>query len=134
MMSRTCAGYAVAVMTFPSAVQSCADIPGAQKLESDRYLLAYQTRPGKIAVGQHFAMELAVCAKGGQPTPETLRVDAHMPEHRHGMNYRATVKPLDGGRYQAEEFMFHMPGRWEFLFEVRSGGKTDRVTRSVTLE
>ena len=50
------------------------------------------------------------------------------------MNYMATVKPADGGRYQAEGFMFHMPGRWEFIFEVRSGGKTDRVTRIVTLE
>jgi hypothetical protein len=30
--------------------------------------------------------------------------------------------------------MFHMPGRWEFIFEVRGGGTTDRVTRTVTLE
>jgi hypothetical protein len=57
-----------------------------------------------------------------------------MPEHRHGMNYKTTLKPATGGRYEVEGFMFHMPGRWEFIFEVRGGGTTDRVTRSVTLE
>jgi hypothetical protein len=30
--------------------------------------------------------------------------------------------------------MFHMPGRWEFVFEVRGGGKTDRVTSGVMLD
>ena len=118
----------------PAAAQNCAEIAGAARVESERYLLAYRTNPDKVAVGRHFSMDLAVCPKGGRPAPEAVRVDAHMPEHRHGMNYKATVKPADGGRYLAEGFMFHMPGRWEFLFELRSGGKTDRVTRSVMLE
>ena len=122
------------VAAFPAAAQTCADLAGGLKLESDRHLLAYRTKPDKIAVGQHFAMDLVVCAKASQPAPESLRIDAHMPEHRHGMNYRTTVKPADRGRYLAEGFMFHMPGRWEFIFEVRSGGKTDRVTQSVMLE
>jgi len=30
--------------------------------------------------------------------------------------------------------MFHMPGRWEFIFDVRADGRTDRLTRSMTLE
>jgi hypothetical protein len=119
---------------LPGAAQACAELSGAMKLESDRYLLAYRTNPGTLPVGKHFTMDLAVCAKAGQPAPESVRVDAHMPEHRHGMNYRTTVKPAAGGQYLAEGFMFHMPGRWEFVFEVRGGGKTDRVTRSVTLE
>ena len=131
---RNCAALAAFLGGLPAAAQPCDDLAGAAKVESDRYLLAYRTKPDKITVGQHFAMDLVVCAKGGQPTAETLRVDAHMPEHRHGMNYRTTVKAADGGRYQAEGFMFHMPGRWEFIFEVRAAGKTDRVTRSITLE
>jgi hypothetical protein len=118
----------------PAAAQTCADLAGAARVESERYVLAYRTNPDKLAVGQHFSLDLAVCPKGGQPAPEAVRVDAHMPEHRHGMNYKTTVKPADAGRYLAEGFMFHMPGRWEFLFEVRSGGKIDRVARSITLE
>jgi len=121
-------------MAGPAAAQTCESIPGAQKIESERYLMAYRTRPDKIAVGQHFAMDLVVCAKAAQPAPENLRIDAHMPAHRHGMNYRTTVKAAKDGRYEVEGFMFHMPGRWEFIFEVRSGGTTDRVTKKVTLE
>jgi hypothetical protein len=133
-MLRTCAVVVGMLAALPAAGQTCADLAGGQKLESDRYVLAYRTQPDKPAVGQHFSMDLVVCAKGSQPAPESLRVDAHMPEHRHGMNYRTTVKPADRGRYLAEGFMFHMPGRWEFIFEVRVAGKTDRVTRSVTLD
>ncbi len=51
-----------------------------------------------IEVGQHFAVEAVVCA-GGAPTTR-LRVDAQMPEHRHGMNYRARVAPQGDGRYR----------------------------------
>lgn len=133
-MHRTFTLAIAMLAVLPGAARACADLAGAMKVESDRYLLVYRTNPGKLPVGQHFTMDLAVCAKGGQPAPELVRVDAHMPEHRHGMNYRTTVKPGEGGRYLAEGFMFHMPGRWEFIFEVRGGGKTDRVTRSVTLE
>jgi cytochrome c peroxidase len=43
-----------------------------------------------------------------------------MPEHRHGMNYAPEVKPLGPGRWRAEGLMFHMPGKWEFVFEVRA--------------
>src|SRR5262245_5029753 len=118
----------------PAGAQTCATLAGGSKVESDRYLVVYRTKPDKPVVSQHFAMDLVVCAKSGQPAPESLRVDAHMPEHRHGMNYRTTVKPGEGGRYLAEGFMFHMPGRWEFIFEVRGGGRIDRVTRGVTLE
>ena len=29
--------------------------------------------------------------------------------------------------------MFHMPGKWEFVFEVRAGGKTDRLASAFQL-
>ena len=133
-MLRGCLILVAILMAGPASAQTCADLDGAATVESDRYVLAYRTKPDRIAVGQHFSMDLAVCPKGGQPVPENLRVDAYMPEHRHGMNYRTTVKPADAGRFLAEGFMFHMPGRWEFIFEVRASGKIDRVTRSVTLD
>lgn len=133
-MTRGVAALITMLAAAPAAAQSCPDLSGASTLESDRYVLAYRTKPDRVAVGQHFSMELVVCAKSGQPMAETVRVDAHMPEHRHGMNYRTTVKAADSGRYQAEGFMFHMPGRWEFIFEIRAAGKTDRVMRSVAFE
>ena len=122
------------VFAAPAAAQDCPALDGARKLDSDRYFLSYRTQPAKIAVGQHFAVEMAVCPKGGQPAPETVRVDGFMPEHNHGMNYKAMVKPAGAGRYDAAGMMFHMPGKWDFIFEVRGSGKTDRMTHTVVLQ
>ena len=83
-------------------------------LESSRYVLAFRPEPA-VAVSRHFKLEVAVCSKSGA-LPESLKVDAVMPEHRHGMNYAPTVKKLGPGRWQAEGLMFHMPGRWQFVF------------------
>lgn len=80
-------------------------------------------------MGEHFVLELAVCPKQGK-VAERIRLDAHMPEHRHGMNYRPSVKALGEGRYSSEGWLFHMAGRWEFVFEI--GG--ERLADSVRVE
>lgn len=128
------AAAAAAVVMNVAYAQPCAEPAGAHKIESERYVLAYRTKPEQIAIGRHFAVEFTVCAKGGAPAPESVRVDGYMPEHRHGMNYAAAVKPAGGGRYVADGLMFHMPGRWDFIFEVRAGGKTERLTRGIVLD
>ena len=106
----------------------------AQTIDSKKYGLAYRTQPEKIVIGQHFAVELALCAKDNAATPDSVRVDAHMPEHRHGMNYKTAVTSSGAGKYRAEGLMFHMPGRWEYIFEVRASGATERMTTSVVLQ
>jgi hypothetical protein len=117
---------------FEAAAQGC-EGPGT-RVESGRYVVVYRTVPAKLAVGQHFAIDARVCAKGQGAAPAGLRVDATMPEHRHGMNYRATVAPQGGGRYVAEGLLFHMPGRWQLLFDVETRGATERLTSDVVLE
>jgi hypothetical protein len=117
----------------PATAQTCG-LKGGRQVESERFVVSYRTKPGKLAVGQHFVVEMAVCPKGGAAAPETVRVDGFMPEHNHGMNYTAVVRPGAGGRYLAEGMMFHMPGRWDLIFEVRGGGNTDRMTHSVILQ
>jgi len=119
---------------MPAAAQGCPELTGAHTVESERYVLSYRAKPEKIAVSQHFTVEIVVCPKGGHPAPEGVRVDGFMPEHNHGMNYKAVVKPAGGGRYEASGLMFHMPGKWDFIFEVRGGGKTDRMTATVMLQ
>jgi hypothetical protein len=130
-----------AVLLCGSAVaRACLPVlPGVkagsgQTVDSKHYALVYRTQPEKIAIGQHFVVELALCAKDGAAAPESVRVDAHMPEHRHGMNYRTSVSSSGAGRYRAEGLMFHMPGRWEYIFEVRAAGATERLTTSVILQ
>ena len=121
---------AAAGLALAGAAGACE--PGLQgtRLESPRFVLAYRTEP--IAVSQHFALDIAVCSKSSANV-ESLKVDAQMPEHRHGMNYAPAVKQTAPGRWRAEGLMFHMPGRWEFVFEVRAGGKSDRLASTYRL-
>jgi hypothetical protein len=88
----------------------------------------WQVDGAPIAVGRHFAIVVQVC-----PADAMLaRVDASMPEHSHGMNYRPSVKRLPDGRWRAEGLMFHMPGRWDLLLEVRAGGRTEKLVDTIT--
>ncbi len=82
-----------------------------------------------IAVGRHFALEVQVCPDGAT----LARVDAVMPEHRHGMNYRPSLKLLGAGRWRAEGLMFHMPGRWELRLDVDHAGQRVRLAQPVVL-
>jgi hypothetical protein len=82
-----------------------------------------------IKVGQHFTLDVQVC-----PAEAVLaRVDAVMPEHRHGMNYRPSVKPLGEGRWRVEGLLFHMPGRWELRLDVQAAGQTQRLLDTINL-
>ena len=85
------------------------------------------------AVGRHFALSFQVCGRDGAVDPESVSIDARMPRHGHGMNYRPTVTAFGNGRYRAEGLMFHMPGEWELAFVVREGGATERVTHAFLL-
>lgn len=107
--------------------------PGARRVESSRYLLYYRMNPAKPEASKHFAVDLTVCPKAGAPRPEAVRVDATMPAHGHGMNYRVDVVPRGSSRFEARGLMFHMPGRWELVFEVCGGDNWDRATHEFML-
>jgi cytochrome c peroxidase len=109
---------------------ACTPALEGTRLESARFVLAFKASP---QVGTFFQIDVAACAKPGNPAPESLKVDAHMPEHKHGMNYAPTVKALGPGRWRAEGLLLHMPGRWEYVFELGAGGKTDRMTNRFSL-
>ena len=109
----------------PGAAAAC-ELPPGKRLESERFSLSYRTRPERIAVSEPFVLELAVCPRKGKAA-DGIRLDARMPEHRHGMNYRPSVTPLGAGRYRSEGWLFHMAGRWEFVFEISGERFADSV-------
>jgi hypothetical protein len=122
------------VTTAGAAAEACEAPSGfvAQgRLSVNDVVLLFRTVPAPIEVGRHFAVEAIVCTT---PDPHGLRVDAQMPEHRHGMNYRPTVAATGAGRYRAEGLLFHMPGRWQLLFDVNRGGRTERLATDIVLE
>jgi hypothetical protein len=132
------AGLALVVAAPPRpgvAAEKCAPPSGFAprgRLEAGGVVVLYRTLPPDIVLGRHFAVEALVCGEGAAPA--LTRVDATMPEHRHGMNYRPTLASKGDGRYLAEGLMFHMPGRWELSFDVENGGRRTRLATDLNVE
>lgn len=91
--------------------------------------MLFRTQPAPLKVGQHFAVEFAVC-----PAPEPVRVDAWMPEHKHGINCRPTVTGSGEGPDRAEGLMLHTAGKRELVFEVRAKDSVERVPQTPSPE
>lgn len=91
------------------------------------YRLSFAPQPTPWAAGRHFALDIVVCPAAGAPLPQALKVDADMPAHRHGMNYRPTVQAQGDGRFRAEGLLLHMPGRWRFSFDLVTDGRVQRL-------
>jgi hypothetical protein len=112
-----------------------ATLAGAPRtVEDARYTIAYVTVPDPVVVGAHFVVDFAVCPRAATPVPQEVRIDATMPEHRHGMNYRPVVSATAAGVYRAEGMLFHMPGRWDLAFDVVAGTRSDRLTSTLRVE
>ena len=118
-------------LSLGGAAAACVPSLQGTRLESPRYVLVYRT--GEVSVAKHFKVDVEACAKSGPP-PESLKVDATMPEHKHGMNYAPTIKSLGDGRYRVDGLLFHMPGSWEIAFDVRPADKPDAETQRLTYD
>ena len=96
-------------------------------------MITFRPDPLQIEVGAPFALVMNVCTRRGEAA-ELVRVEATMPEHKHGMNYSPTVVPVGNGRFRVEGMLFHMPGSWELGFDVRSGEEIERLTHDIVLK
>ena len=125
-----------ALTAFAAEASQPCDAPRAfqptGRLESSDVTVLFRTVPPTIEIGRHFTVEAVVCSPA--PMPSRLRVDAWMPEHRHGMNYRPTVVKSGDGVYVAEGMLFHMPGLWRLLFDVERDGRVERLSTDLELE
>lgn len=137
-MSAWRAALALAVAALASTAgtalaKECGETLGAgvQRIDDSRYVIAFRTQPSPVPVNQHFTITLAVCAKPGTAAPTAVRVDASMPAHKHGMNYRPTITRTGEGNFRAEGLLFHMPGRWELAFDVVTSSGTQRITHAL---
>ena len=123
-------------LCWTDATSACGDELGdrARRIENGHYAVVFKTMPDPIAVGSHFSVDFAVCPQGDAEKPRTVRIDAQMPEHRHGMNYRPVVVASGPGAYRADGLMFHMPGRWDLLFDVVTSAGSERLTVPLSIE
>jgi len=88
-------------------------------------------KSGRIPMARHFSLDVQLCDRGGVSGAQLAKADADMPAHKHGMNYRPTIKPLGNGRFRVDGMMFHMAGEWQLAFEVQAGKEITRLTHDV---
>ena len=113
-----------------SAYAACPTPPASAAVMVEGPVQAvWQAEPSPITVGRPFALWVTLCPADAV----LLRVDATMPEHRHGMNYRPSFKPLGEGRWRVEGLLWHMSGRWELTLDLQAKGQDHRLRQSVSL-
>lgn len=122
------AGWAV-VFGGPAAAACPPSAADGNLLAAGPVQVAWRAEPVKISTGQPFVLQLQLCPAQAV----LLRVDATMPEHRHGMNYRPSLHPLGGGRWRVDGLLWHMAGRWELRLDVQHGGSTHTLRQDVVL-
>ena len=120
----------MALLTAASAHATCPAPPaGAAVMVDGPVQAVWQAEPSPITVGRPFALWVTLCPADAV----LLRVDATMPEHRHGMNYRPSLKPLGEGGWRVEGLLWQMSGRWELTLDLQVKGQHHRLRQSVSL-
>ena len=87
----------------------------------------------RLPMASHFVLDVELCAGADVSDAKLSKVDATMPEHRHGMNYRPRITPSGNGRFRVDGLMLHMAGRWRFEFEIDSGRDVRRLFHDVQI-
>jgi len=118
------------------AAQAC-EVPtldNARQLNDAGSSLVWRFVPTEPKIGEFFALEFGGCARGTPFAAETLRLDATMPAHGHGMNFKPKIVAIGPGLYRAEGMMFHMPGTWQLSLEQRTATGATRLTTDIVVE
>lgn len=106
---------------------------GVARVEGRRAVVAWRAEP-QIRTSEFFTLDVAVCLRDAAGSPIALRVDARMPEHNHGMNYRPRVTARGSGRFDVTGMLLHMHGRWQLSFAVQAGDVAETLHADVMLK
>jgi len=107
---------------------------GFVRLSSPEAEIAYRWQPDKIEVGRFFEAEVVACRVPGAGAVSRIVIDAQMPAHGHGMNYRPKATQLASGRFRFTGLMLHMAGQWQLTFDIFQGETRTRLSRALDLE
>lgn len=126
----------MALVVIPTAGHACGVTPAHPSMLVQRgqsYDLAVRSNPAPLRAGEPFTLHVTVCPRPGATAAATITADATMPDHRHGMNYRPRITREGANLFRADGFLLHMPGRWQFAIEIRSGAVRELITWDITL-
>jgi hypothetical protein len=84
-----------------------------------------------IPLAQPFSMQVKVCDPA---VAKRVRVDAIMPAHQHGMNYRPEVTGMGDGLFAVDGMLFHMPGMCEVRVTIDFDDKSVAYTHAVSVQ
>ncbi len=111
---------------------------------SGSFWVRWSCAPEPMPVSDPFSLRLELFADAActvplvpldaaDPDATVVSVDAAMPHHGHGMNVRPKVTRAADGSYLVTGMLFHMPGRWELMFDVTRDGLLERAQTTVEL-
>jgi hypothetical protein len=122
---------AALIALLPGLAAACPPLPAdGVTVAGDGLTAAWRVADAPaIEVARHFALVVRLCPA----TAGLQQVDATMPAHRHGMNYRPSLQPLGDGRWRVEGLMFHMSGAWELRLDARLDGRTQVLRSAIEL-
>lgn len=117
------------------SLAACPDAAqGYARLSTPDAEIAYRWQPDALKVGQFFTMDVMVCRTAGSSAVQAVVVDAQMPAHGHGMNYRPTAIETGPSQFLASGLMLHMPGRWRLTVDLVQADRRTRLTHDLDLK
>jgi hypothetical protein len=123
---------AAAALASPAFACPAAE-QGFRRLTSSEAEVAYRWDPAELKVGRFFAAEVIACKVPHAEPVREIRLDATMPAHGHGMNYRPAAKSTAPGHYRFTGLMLHMAGTWRVTIDLVQGNKRVRLTHDLKL-
>lgn len=125
---------ALALLASATASAKACSVPDGwtamqvEGLQSSTIALKLPSTPVKIS--EPFEIDIFVCADQ-QPEAGNMKLDATMPAHKHGMNYKPEIQQVANNIYRGSGMFFHMPGEWQISVELLSGDKAQRFVLKV---
>ena len=119
---------------FPGATDG-SDGWRAVRSNSGAFTVRWRWAGGAVKVRDPFGVEVEARTADGSPVEASLRFDAVMPHHGHGMNVNPTTEDAGPGAWRVRNGLMHMPGRWELHFDLATpdGDRTERAQDTVEL-
>jgi hypothetical protein len=121
------------VVSAHAAAAGPPEAEGFARIASAEAEIAYRWEPKDIKVGRFFQAEVVTCRTPDAGAVSRIVLDARMPAHGHGMNYRPKATELGPGRFRFTGLMLHMAGTWQLTFDIFQGEKRSRLTREIDL-
>ena len=123
---------AVSVFSIPCFGDCNSDFQGYDTVAGDDVNIYYRSVEAPIRVGRQFKLTVIVC-QGGNAWSGELVMDAFMPAHGHGMNYKPEISKTGNGEFLANGLLLHMPGEWRLDFKLLGESINQTYSSPLTL-